>query len=153
MSNLCFQILYDMSCSTTTCIYVVFFFLMIRRPPRSTRTDTLFPYTTLFRSTCRCFRRRGGRCGASQRRPDRRGGAAPLDQPVDRQAEQHDIDRARRIESARCEERHRDQVDDDPQQPAFDPAQREQDRKSTRLKSSHQSATRTQSSAVKNKTQ
>src|SRR3546814_13959955 len=32
-----------------TCI-VVFFFLMIRRPPRSTRTDTLFPYTTLFRS-------------------------------------------------------------------------------------------------------
>src|SRR3546814_5854037 len=27
-----------------------FFFLMIRRPPRSTRADTLFPYTTLFRS-------------------------------------------------------------------------------------------------------
>src|SRR3546814_6563813 len=26
---------------------------MIRRPPRSTRTDTLFPYTTLFRSPCR----------------------------------------------------------------------------------------------------
>src|SRR3546814_12590843 len=33
------------------CIYeIIFFFLMIRRPPRSTRTDTLFPYTTLFRS-------------------------------------------------------------------------------------------------------
>src|SRR3546814_11511356 len=33
-------------------MYVIclFFFLMIRRPPRSTRTDTLFPYTTLFRS-------------------------------------------------------------------------------------------------------
>src|SRR3546814_15073353 len=31
------------------CVYL-FFFLMIRRPPRSTRTDTLFPYTTLFRS-------------------------------------------------------------------------------------------------------
>src|SRR3546814_18071365 len=30
--------------------FVSFFFLMIRRPPRSTRTDTLFPYTTLFRS-------------------------------------------------------------------------------------------------------
>src|SRR3546814_16035160 len=30
-------------------VYLVFF-LMIRRPPRSTRTDTLFPYTTLFRS-------------------------------------------------------------------------------------------------------
>src|SRR3546814_17800224 len=28
----------------------MFFFLMKRRPPRSTRTDTLFPYTTLFRS-------------------------------------------------------------------------------------------------------
>src|SRR3546814_3850295 len=28
----------------------IFFFLMIRRPPRSTRTDTRFPYTTLFRS-------------------------------------------------------------------------------------------------------
>src|SRR6056297_2176908 len=28
----------------------IFFFLMLRRPPRSTRTDTLFPYTTLFRS-------------------------------------------------------------------------------------------------------
>src|SRR3546814_20352645 len=35
-----------------------FFFLIIRRPPRSTRTDTLFPYTTLFRSTwpwCSCL--------------------------------------------------------------------------------------------------
>src|SRR3546814_5473964 len=29
----------------------MFFFLMIRRPPRSTRTDTLFLYTTLFRSS------------------------------------------------------------------------------------------------------
>src|SRR3546814_15375931 len=34
-------------------ICVVFFFLMIRRPPRSTRTDPLFPYTTLFRSGVR----------------------------------------------------------------------------------------------------
>src|SRR3546814_17106393 len=32
------------------CCFVCFVFLMIRRPPRSTRTDTLFPYTTLFRS-------------------------------------------------------------------------------------------------------
>src|SRR3546814_11169686 len=31
-------------------LFFVFFFLMIRRPPRSTPTDTLFPYTTLFRS-------------------------------------------------------------------------------------------------------
>src|SRR3546814_8778313 len=29
---------------------LLFFFLMLRRPPRSPRTDTLFPYTTLFRS-------------------------------------------------------------------------------------------------------
>src|SRR3546814_18294727 len=35
---------------TYVCCYVFIFFLMIRRPPRSTRTDTLFPYTTLFRS-------------------------------------------------------------------------------------------------------
>src|SRR3546814_16007499 len=36
---------------TVTFLFSVnFFFLMIRRPPRSTRTDTLFPYTTLFRS-------------------------------------------------------------------------------------------------------
>src|SRR3546814_11291845 len=34
---------------------------MIRRPPRSTRTDTLFPYTTLFRSFRDGGRRRGGR--------------------------------------------------------------------------------------------
>src|SRR3546814_2092200 len=31
-------------------LFYQFFFLMIRRPPRSTRTDTLVPYTTLFRS-------------------------------------------------------------------------------------------------------
>src|SRR3546814_17269729 len=31
-------------------VVMIFFFLRIRRPPRSTRTDTLFPYTTLFRS-------------------------------------------------------------------------------------------------------
>src|SRR3546814_8609685 len=31
-------------------VIICFFFLMIRRPPRSTRTDTLFPYTTLFLS-------------------------------------------------------------------------------------------------------
>src|SRR3546814_12966763 len=39
-----------MMCISSTVIFSYFFFLMIRRPPRSTRTDTLFPYTTLFRS-------------------------------------------------------------------------------------------------------
>src|SRR3546814_15050280 len=35
---------------THTLMFRFFFFLMIRRPPKSTRTDTLVPYTTLFRS-------------------------------------------------------------------------------------------------------
>src|SRR3546814_3652642 len=52
-----------------------FFFLMIRRPPRSTRTDTLFPYTTLFRS------QHDGPDGHSPQfdteGPDRAGGAVP----------------------------------------------------------------------------
>src|SRR3546814_11674395 len=39
--------------------FILFFFFMSRRPPRSTRTDTLFPYTTLFRSRPRL----GGRVG------------------------------------------------------------------------------------------
>src|SRR3546814_3694168 len=40
-----------MTDSSVFCVCIVFCcFLMIRRPPRSTRTDTLFPYTTLFRS-------------------------------------------------------------------------------------------------------
>src|SRR3546814_3618095 len=38
-----------LSCILVLCCLLLFF-LMIRRPPRSTRTDTLFPYTTLFRS-------------------------------------------------------------------------------------------------------
>src|SRR3546814_3779847 len=42
----------------------MFFFLKIRRPPRSTRTDTLFPYTTLFRSRAR-------RCRTAARGPAR----------------------------------------------------------------------------------
>src|SRR3546814_14730949 len=44
---------------------LLLFFLMIRRPPRSTRTDTLFPYTTLFRSrlpsTSQCHRPKAAR--------------------------------------------------------------------------------------------
>src|SRR3546814_17785000 len=47
------------------CFGFVFFFLMIRRPPRSTRTDTLFPYTTLFRSL--------GLFGPHQQRADEMG--------------------------------------------------------------------------------
>src|SRR3546814_10915438 len=43
----------------------MFFFLMIRRPPRSTRTDTLFPYTTLFRAALRS--RTSGAGGGGER--------------------------------------------------------------------------------------
>src|SRR3546814_19102331 len=46
-----------------------FFFLMIRRTPRSTRTDTLFPYTTLFRSDeCLSAERNAKLVGAQSRR-------------------------------------------------------------------------------------
>src|SRR3546814_10974000 len=48
---------------------------MIRRPPRSTRTDTLFPYTTLFRSLAR--RRRGAALGPARPEHGRRGPAGP----------------------------------------------------------------------------
>src|SRR3546814_8796692 len=42
----------SLCCTLRVFVHVIMiFFLMIRRPPRSTRTDTLFPYTTLFRST------------------------------------------------------------------------------------------------------
>src|SRR3546814_12572890 len=56
------------------------FFLMIRRPPRSTRTDTLFPYTTLFRSV----RARGvGRCGTELQGALRRGDGEADDHRVE----------------------------------------------------------------------
>src|SRR3546814_18419138 len=51
------------------CFFMFYFFLMIRRPPRSTRTDTLFPYTTLFRSSRRYERGRWSSRGC--RRHDR----------------------------------------------------------------------------------
>src|SRR3546814_4466426 len=41
---------YLFSCAKLLLFFLAFFFLIIRRPPRFTRTDTLFPYTTLFRS-------------------------------------------------------------------------------------------------------
>src|SRR3546814_10389872 len=47
-----FHLMVVFICIRVSCAVSIFyfFFLMIRRPPRSTRTDTLFPYTTLFRS-------------------------------------------------------------------------------------------------------
>src|SRR3546814_15757084 len=50
--------------------YLFFFFLMIRRPPRSTRTDTLFPYTTLFRSGTAPATDRNAQPAGNLSRPD-----------------------------------------------------------------------------------
>src|SRR3546814_19213434 len=61
-------------------LIIICFFLMIRRPPRSTRTDTLFPYTTLFRSPCASRR---FRCRAPRARPDCRCPAAHPDRGPD----------------------------------------------------------------------
>src|SRR3546814_8348004 len=61
------------------CCSCCFFFLMIRRPPRSTRTDTLFPYTTLFRSKGCAYVGRGGatdrraRCQGADKRQEKTG--------------------------------------------------------------------------------
>src|SRR3546814_13752364 len=63
---------------------IFFFFLMIRRPPRSTRTDTLFPYTTLFRSAGKGVLGidvvmdggRGGRASHGEQDRERRGNGA-----------------------------------------------------------------------------
>src|SRR3546814_17613302 len=72
---------YESPVITSSCYSVrfLFFFLMIRRPPRSTRTDTLFPYTTLFRSPPSGDRSFPGNRPASRRPglPHRRLGPAP----------------------------------------------------------------------------
>src|SRR3546814_12467206 len=97
---------------TVSTICTSLFLLMIRRPPRSTLTDTLFPYTTLFRS------------GAAvdlenQRHAPPFAIARRQRQPaVDRQA----VEARRRADLAHLAQRLR---------------RREGDRKSTRLNSSH----------------
>src|SRR3546814_4602105 len=70
-----------MLCEVIAVCTFLFFFLMIRRPPRSTLTDTLFPYTTLFRSLCAprdragspvAGKRSAARSTASRAPPERR---------------------------------------------------------------------------------
>src|SRR3546814_14799235 len=56
----------------------VVFFLMIRRPPRSTRTDTLFPYTTLFRSGALIDNQFQRAAPQQSRNPFRRAGVAEV---------------------------------------------------------------------------
>src|SRR3546814_17389365 len=85
--------------------YLHVFFLMIRRPPRSTRPDTLFPYTTLFLSPPGHPSRRPGRArlpaGAGGRsrerpagRPGARGAGRPIDPPAGRSRDRPQIGRA-----------------------------------------------------------
>src|SRR3546814_17910925 len=86
-----------------------FFFLMIRRPPRSTRTDTLFPYTTLFRSHQRGSAARQIDPHGIPRREDRRvaamygdaaiifeGEGTCVDESEDRAVDQHALRRSTR---------------------------------------------------------
>src|SRR3546814_3756746 len=70
------MLLYSLSsvCYVLLCYVFIVCFLMIRRPPISTRTDTLFPYTTLFRSI-RDSRAGRGRCSGSVSRNAAAGGA------------------------------------------------------------------------------
>src|SRR3546814_15029682 len=106
---------------------------MIRRPPRSTRTDTLFPYTTLFRSL---YFDSAGRNRVDRERGDR--GAA-----VDQQPSRYAVDRRARPEMAVG--RHPDAhlvahhllIADIEQFGDAREIRVEADRKSTRLNSSH----------------
>src|SRR3546814_17633013 len=90
-------------------------FLLIRRPPRSTRTDTLFPYTTLFRSL-----------KVEVDVPEHLAGVRVpvlLLQPIVENAIKYGVARSRGAVTVRIS--------------AYEEAGRLQDRKSTRLNSSH----------------
>src|SRR3546814_6081178 len=60
------------------CCVLIFVFLIIRRPPRPTRTDTLFPYTTLFRSGFVCNVEPIADSVAEARRRAERDGSGPV---------------------------------------------------------------------------
>src|SRR3546814_20093262 len=85
--------------SACTQVYVLgalFLFLMIRRPPRSTRTDTLFPYTTLFRSAVSYHQlhRAFGTKPAGHHQPRDRHGGEHRRCDADRQNDGKTLDRA-----------------------------------------------------------
>src|SRR3546814_17456204 len=116
------------SLSSILWFFLFFFFLMIRRPPRSTRTDTLFPYTALFRAARRP--QRGRR--EPRRRPKR---------PGDRSRRQALLLQQRRLSLCRGERlshpaRHRERLFGRADR-AHRHRHRRGDRKSTRLNSSH----------------
>src|SRR3546814_4213351 len=82
---------------------------MIRRPPRSTRTDTLFPYTTLFRSPAKSAAMRAGNLNKNRaarpicRQPVQRGGTIPRQRRVST-ARLPEIPRVLRVAAERSEE-------------------------------------------------
>src|SRR3546814_5824426 len=135
---------------------------MTRRPPRSTRTDTLFPYTTRFRSVDQRRLVDGGLAAdaVDQRAAlqfaqhrvgvgfcDRADAEGNVLQDLDQDAAQPDHDHRAELRVAEAADHDLlagwDHLLD---QPAFDPRRRE-DRKSTRLQSSHSFATSMPSSA------
>src|SRR3546814_2366878 len=105
-------------------VLYVLFFLMIRRPPRSTRTDTLFPYTTLFRSGYGA--RRARRAWRHHARAADKPEQFPQRPDLARMDDRTGRDRACRHRHARADAAH----------PRCGRAERG-DRKSTRLNSSH----------------
>src|SRR3546814_7326369 len=125
---------------------LLFFFLMIRRPPRSTRTDTLFPYTTLFRSRPPSFNLAIRQAqGKSTRhfidQPHHLGGQPPVTQL--RQLELHPVTA---FNPAPGIGRKRGCVDENVPAAVIGRAE-PIDRKSTRLNSSHYCPSRRPSSA------
>src|SRR3546814_8079630 len=104
---------------------------MIRRPPRSTRTDTLFPYTTLFRSARNVAEGRSDEAVVFRIEPRHRQRQV---EPVDRAHRSVELDAPGRL-LARIGEREAGAGED----VRLEPLDRllEQDRKSTRLNSSH----------------
>src|SRR3546814_11594585 len=83
---------------SSCCIFI--FFLMIRRPPRSTRTDTLVPYTTLFRSSASPMRSSSQARSATQSAPSMSRGVSVADSSARRSR----IDAQREVIGARSEE-------------------------------------------------
>src|SRR3546814_10975655 len=100
-------------------LFYLLFFLMIRRPPRSTRTDILFPYTTLFRSLAAVIIAVGA---ADDRLQRLQPGQVDPDVLADLRPE--------RRHHAKAGRRQVEQVDVEGVEPRLD-------RKSTRLNSSH----------------
>src|SRR3546814_9233476 len=133
---------------------------MIRRPPRSTRTDTLFPYTTLFRSPGDAKAAAGGARDLAQCvEPRRVRGEGGDDHPPLRRADRRDETGAQVALAPRCfgvedigriADEHIDALVADRGQRSRGRRLAEEDRQSTRLNSSHYCATRMTSSACKN---